>query len=538
MRNDEVLANVSLNSQSIDTISEIVAQKSAELGADPKSVLRVRLSAEDVMRVWAEQLGENTPSKLIAEKHLFKTYLAIYADGKSIDPTQYKDELLLSVSNNPNMVSVLGLIGEYRYTKGSNKLVLYSPKKKSSSLRPILFAIVAALILGSLSHLLIPEISKTINQFLLQPLLSTILKLVKLIASPLVFLSIVCGITGMGDLSSFGKIGKQLIKRIVLITFSIATVCCLILSLVFPFFLTTEADLGDSISSLIAMILDIIPGDLVSPLQTGNIMQIIFIAICFGIGLLVLSEESAVSINILNQLNSIIQLLMTGITKILPALIFLCITNIIIESDAQTIIHVSLPLVTCIVLDVCLPIFFSCYASFKAKIPFKKLIKTQLPCYLTALSTASSAAAFHSNIECCEKLGIDPKIVKFAIPFGQVLYMPGSLIDILTVTMFALNYYHIDMSYIEIISMILILSIIAIASSPTPGTTITGATIMFTSLMLPMEAIALVTTVLLLADYFSTACNVICLQNELLIEAANTGKVNLDSLKHLSSESY
>ena len=526
MRNNEVLAEVKLDSQSIDKVSEIVVQKSSEMGANSISTLRARLSVEEVMRVWAEQLGEDTACKLVSEKHLLKTYLVIYADGKSIDPTQYKDELLLSVSNNPSMVNFLGLVGEYRYTKGSNKLVLYSPKKESSSLRPILYVIIAALILGSLSHLLIPEIAKTVNRFLLQPLLSAILKLVKIIASPLVFLSIVCGITGMGDLSSFGKIGKQLIKRIILITFSVATVCCLILSLVFPFFLTTEADLGDSVSSLIAMILDIIPGDLVSPFQTGNIMQIIFIAICFGIGLLALSEESAVSINILNQLNSIIQLLMTGITKILPALIFLCIINIIVESDAQTILRVSLPLIACIALNICLPIFFACYASFKTKISFKKLIKTQLPCYLTALSTASSAAAFHSNIECCEKLGIDDKIVKFALPFGQVLLMPGSLIDILTVTMFALNYYCIDMSYVEIISMVVILSIIAIASSPTPGTTVTGTTIMFTSLMLPVDAIALVTTVLLLADYFSTACNVICLQDELLVEAANTGKFN------------
>lgn len=58
-------------------------------------------------------------------------------------------------------------------------------------------------------------------------------------------------------------------------------------------------------------------------------------------------------------------------------------------------------------------------------------MKKVAPTFLIGLSTASSAAAYSTNVECCEKqLGIDRQIINFGIPLGQVVFMPGAAVNL------------------------------------------------------------------------------------------------------------
>lgn len=519
LSNVEVIIEARLDAQSIDKISEALVQKMLENGVASREVTKSRLCVEDVMRVWAEQLGEDTECRLVSEKHFFRSYLAIHVDGKSIDPTQYEDSLFLSVSNNPNMVNALGLNAEYRYSGGVNKLMIHSKAKQTNAMKLVICSLLLALIIGGGLRFFLPDIANQLVEILLEPLLNTLMKIIRLISVPLVFLSIVCGINGMEDFAAFGKIGKRLIKRIVGMTLVFAVICWSVLSFWYPMSFKASASSGNSLQSLVNLVLDVIPSDLISPIQTGNALQIIFIAICLGVGLLFVSEDKTISVSLLNQLNSVVQLLMTGISRILPALIFLCAVNLMITSNVQALAEIMIPLAAIVGISILFVLAYGLYASLVSGIPYFTLLRYQLPSYLLALSTASSAAVFNTNIECCcDKLEVDNSIAKFAIPFGQVLFMPGAVADNTVITVFMAYKFGVEMTPAWVVSLILMVTIVAIAAPPIPGGALSGITIIFTQLALPVAAIPLATTILLFSDYFCTACNIACLQQELLIE--------------------
>ena len=136
------------------------------------------------------------------------------------------------------------------------------------------------------------------------------------------------------------------------------------------------------------------------------------------------------------------------------------------------------------------------------------IVRFLLPTFLIALSTASSSAAFGTNIECCErKLGIDRKLVNFGVPMGQVVYMPIGAVMFLIASLCIGESYGVEISMAWVLTAIFVSGILAAATPPIPGGAMSCYTILFTQLGIPAAGIALAISVDLIMDYFITACN-------------------------------
>ena len=137
------------------------------------------------------------------------------------------------------------------------------------------------------------------------------------------------------------------------------------------------------------------------------------------------------------------------------------------------------------------------------------LFKKIGPTFLIALTTASSAAAFSVNTQdSVSKLGIDKKLVEFATPLGQVLFMPG------VVTMF----FGMEIGFAESCGMTITTSwliialitniLLAFAVPPVSGGMIMGFTIAFAQLGIPVEVLGIALTVDAILDFPCTACDI------------------------------
>ena len=520
----DVICSGTLSAASIDEMSAAIVRTLEELDVDPKETARIRLSAESVMGIWAEELGEAVLCRLIKKQRFGKPVVLLQADGKSVDPTRYEDELLLSVSGNANIAEALGMPAEYRYISGRNVLKLRLPEKKMSPIRHVLIALAAALVVGLGLRWLAPDAAAQIAEKLITPLMNTITKALSLIAGPLVFLAIISGITGVGDSASFGKIGKTLTVRILVMTFVVAVFVWLCICWMFPVTLSGGTEGEAAFSRILEMILDTVPGDMVTPFQTGNAMQIIFIAGCIGLGSIMLGDTVLDAVNVANQINAIVQMLMAGISKLLPTYIFLSISNLIITSDPAELSQILLPVLLSTALSLVVALLHSIYTSVKVGLPLCELLKCQLQTFLVAFSTASSAATFGTNVECCEnRLHIDTKLVRFGVPFGQVLFKPGFVTTFVILTPYMAKQYNVPITPVWIVTMLIVASILAIAAPAIPGGMLTCALVLFTQLNIPEACLALSATVLTFSDYACTACSLVCLQQSLLICAKKLG---------------
>ena len=225
-------------------------------------------------------------------------------------------------------------------------------------------------------------------------------------------------------------------------------------------------------------------------------------------------------IKIVNQINAVVQLLMDTIGKLIPIFVFVCVMNLFMSGGISNVSGLFKQIVLCVSVTLIILLLYIGYISWKCQVRPGMLLKKLLPTFLISLSTASSSAAFGTNIECCEKkLGINGKMVNFGVPMGQVVFMPVGAVMFLIASLCIGESYGVEITPIWVVTSIFVSGILAAATPPIPGGAMSCYTILFTQLGIPAAGIALAISVDLLMDYFVTACNITCLQTELVVDA-------------------
>jgi Na+/H+-dicarboxylate symporter len=205
------------------------------------------------------------------------------------------------------------------------------------------------------------------------------------------------------------------------------------------------------------------------------------------------------------------KVLHTSIVPLLP--LYICGTFVNMTVSGQTFVILGIlwkVFLTVIILHfICILVQFSIAAAITRKNPFV-LIKNQIPGYLSAIGTQSSAATIPVNLKCAEADGVSPEIRNFVIPLCANIHMAGSMITITCCVTATLLMYNMPVSLGIIVPFIMTLGIAMVSSPGAPG-----GSIMTALPFLPLVGIASdsATASLLIAlyitqDSFGTACNV------------------------------
>ena len=517
----------SLSEQTIDAVSEICVQTLSEAGADKKDIIRIRLSLEETLGIWLESL-RGAPVHVECGQKFGRAFLEISVDGPGMDVWEDNEAFLLS----NHMLSQAGLSFTYDYKNGKNCLICNPRKKKSSvgQMALLLCAVFLAVVLGAAVRLS-PKI-QTAALSVTQPLFDMILGALRAVSSPLVFLAVCCGIVSIGDLTVVGKIGKKLILRMVAGTFILGAVMALAGCLLFPVAAKTGSEISGNFSEIYRMVLEIVPSDIVSPFLNGNALQLVFLGICVGAALLILGERISAAQNIMMQTNDAVQFLMGALGKIIPLFVFLSLFNLMLSDFGRGFSSLLKVFVIAIPGGFLLVLFYVLVGAARLKVNPILLMKKMLPACLIALTTASSAAALATNLETCVKeLGIPKKVADFAIPLGQVLYMPGFVVGVFSLVLCMAEYYNVPITPRFLIMSVLTIGILAMAAPPIPGGALSVFTVLFAQLGIPDGAIALAVAVCAVLDFFMTSASIACLQVQVTLAAHNVGMLDENKLK-------
>ena len=159
-------------------------------------------------------------------------------------------------------------------------------------------------------------------------------------------------------------------------------------------------------------------------------------------------------------------------------------------------------------------------------------MKKALPTFLICLTTASSVAAFATNVEACEnRFGIDKKLVNFGVPLGQVLVMPGHVIMYLGIALSIAKSYDMAANPAWLLIAFVASFILAMATPPVMGGALVALNILFVQLGIPSEAIGVAASMNILLDFLATAVNVFCVQNILIELGGQLGMIDEDVLR-------
>lgn len=387
--------------------------------------------------------------------------------------------------------------------------------------------IMAAVLLAGLCRLLLmlfPDGAATfLSDQIISPVFNKMTAIISEIATPLVFLSVITGIVGLGSSVAIGKIGKQLLKNM-FFTYIVAAVaftgCALLLYSVGS---AETVSGGGVVGQLVTLVLDMIPSNLFQCFASGNDLQVIVLAIFIGLVLLTVGNMSDRLSSGLNFLSDVVNKMMEIACKMLPVIVFAGVLQIFLTDMTgmgRLYKYVIAYLGSVIVIAISLYI----RVAVNVKVSPFKIFRAQVETLMINLTTSSQVAAMPANSRCCtEEFGLDEKLIDFSLPIGIVVYMPNGAAFIGLLAWVASDISGIPLDLVSIIKVAILAVIIAIAAPPIPGSAFAVMPILFSACGLDMQYYSIAIILGSTIGYFLPALNGYSMQLELLITGKQLG---------------
>ncbi|NIE97697.1 dicarboxylate/amino acid:cation symporter [Acinetobacter sp. C26M] len=323
----------------------------------------------------------------------------------------------------------------------------------------VIFAIVAGILLGHF----FPELGES-----LKPLGEAFIKLVKMIIAPVIFLTVVTGIAGMKNLGSVGRVtGKAMIY---FLTFStLALIVGLIVGNVIepghglnidPSTLhSTKVDeyaAKAHESTITGFLMNIIPDTLVSPFVSGQILQVLFVAVLFGLALAKSGDLGRPVTDFLQQLTTPVFTLVGMLMKFAPIGAFGAMAFTIgaygISSIGNLMLLIATFYITALLFVIIILGAVARYNGFSI-IDLIRYIKDEL---WLVLGTSSSEAALPSLMAKMEKAGCEKSVVGLVIPTGYSFNLDGTNIYMTLAALFIAQACNIELTLTQQITILLV----------------------------------------------------------------------------------
>jgi Na+/H+-dicarboxylate symporter len=368
----------------------------------------------------------------------------------------------------------------------------------------ILLGLIAGIIAGSIA----PDYAKMVK-----PIADVFLTLIRMTVVPVVFVSLVCGITALRNLSKMGSIAAKTLA-IYFITMMIAAALSMFLAHLFHIGEGLNLQVGETIQSvevptLTQTLLNIFPDNPFKALAAGEVLPIIVFAIFFGIAINLSGDDGKPVAYLFQSLNHVVFRLILMVLTFAPYGVFLLIAYVTADNGLTTLQHLA-SLVGTIYLA-CIVIVLGLY-SILLKIfglnPWHFLRK-MLPVQLFAFSTTSSSASLPMSMDTAEThLGVSNSIASFILPLGITINMNGLATYLGAVSIFAANAYGIELSLGQMVMVVLTTSLAAIGAAGVPGTGLIVMSMVLSSVGLPLDVIAAIAAVDRIIDMANTPTNI------------------------------
>lgn len=404
---------------------------------------------------------------------------------------------------------------------------------------PLYLKIIIALFLGVFAGL--AAINFNQNIFIINyisPFGEIFMRLLKLIAVPLIIASLIKGISDLTDVSQLSKMGIKtlafyLISTVIAISIGLAAVNIIKPGDEFPS--TVNQDLSTKFESNVTekqniakteqeksplnFLVEMVPDNIIkSSSNNRNMLQVIFFAILFGIAIILLPKNQTKTVkSFFNDLNNIILKIIDMIMKFAPVGVFALMADVIVKVAGDnpsntTDLFISLGYYT---LTVILGLFTMIFIVYPILIKifggkkFKDFYKGIFPAQILAFSTSSSAATLPLTMECCENnLKIPKSVTGFVLPIGATVNMDGTSLYQAVAAVFIAQVYGIDLSLSAQLTIILTATLASIGSAAVPGAGIIMLIIVLEAVGVPSAGIALIFAVDRPLDMLRTAVNV------------------------------
>ncbi len=403
--------------------------------------------------------------------------------------------------------------------------ITYLVKKKlwAQVLVALFLGLVLGVALGPEAGIVEPNTAEIITDWLSIPA-NLFLKIIQMIIIPLIFASIIRGLTSSGSLEQLQKLGVGVAVYFVATTAIALTIGILLVTTIAPGNFIDSSLIRESfgienaesvesaefsIQDIPQSIVGIIPSNPLASFMSGEMLSIIIFALIIGVSMISLPKQSSKPIlDLLESIQKITMKVVSWAMRLAPLAAFGLIAGITSKVGLSALAVIGAYMLTVVVGLFAMILVYVIIIKFFTRKPLSAFSMMR-DAQLLAFSTSSSAAVMPLSIKTAEdKMKIKPKISQFIIPLGATINMDGTALYQIIAVFFLAQLFSIDLGF----TTILLISLTALAASiGAPSAPGTGIVILSTILIaagIPPVAVVLLLGVDRILDMTRTMVNV------------------------------
>ncbi|HJF65764.1 MAG TPA: dicarboxylate/amino acid:cation symporter [Slackia equolifaciens] len=408
---------------------------------------------------------------------------------------------------------------------GSTDTKAKKPRKKLGLTSAIFIALGLGIVCGVIFHYFIPEGFVRDDVFvngIFYVVGQGFIRLMQMLVVPLVFCSIVCGAAAIGDTKTLGTVGVKTLVFYIFTTAVAVAVALTVGNLINPGVGVdmssivagdvSALDSGGSSTdvSIVDTLLGIIPSNPLGALAEGDMLAVIFFALFVGIIIAIMGRKAETVHSFFEQFNDIMMNMTTAVMYVAPFGVFCLLSRTFAGVGFEAFIPMLKYMAGVLIALAlhCLVVYMILLSVFARVNPIM-FLKKFVGVMVFAFSTSSSNATIPLNIETIvNKIGVDRRIASFTIPLGATINMDGTAIMQGVAVVFTAQLFGVELGPIEYATVIATATLASIGTAGVPSVGLITLSMVFNSVGLPLEGIALIMGIDRILDMTRTAVNI------------------------------
>ena len=362
----------------------------------------------------------------------------------------------------------------------------------------------------------------------LRPVGAVFMRLITMVIVPLVFTSLLVGVAGLGDVRKLGRLGVRTLLLFLLTTAIAVTIGLALTRLVDPGGFVDEAsrialqaqfesEAGSQLAkaaeapSMIDNVVGIVPTNPVESLVTGDMLQVIFFAVMFGVALTLLpAKQARPVVTFMDRVQDAMVVIIHIVMKVAPFGVAALIAEVVGTSGWSVLRGlVVYGLVVIVGLFIHAAIVYVPIVRFMGGLSVAGFLRAVRPAMLIAFSTSSSSATLPVSMECAEQnLGVSRPVTSFVLPLGATVNMNGTALYQGVAALFIAQVFEMDLTLVDQVVIVLTATMAAVGAAGVPGAGMITLAMVLTATGIPTAGVALILGVDRLIDMFRTTINI------------------------------
>ena len=365
----------------------------------------------------------------------------------------------------------------------------------------------------------------------IKPFGTIFINALKLIAMPLILGSLIKGVSDLKDISKLSLMGGRTIGIYIVTTVLAVSIGLLMVNTFRPGTSIAEETREELVAAYsndaaekqdvakkqkeagpLQALVDLVPDNIFkATAENGNMLQVIFFALFFGIGLILIPPEKAKPVkDFFDAFNEVILKLIDLIMMAAPYGVFALLAALVVESPNLDLFRALGMYAITLLIGLALMIgVYSLLLRLYVKIKPSKFLQGIAPAQLLAFSTSSSAATLPVTMERVEEhLGVDEEVASFVLPIGATINMDGTSLYQAVAAVFIAQAFGMDLSLGAQLGIILTATLASIGAAAVPGAGMVMLVIVLGQAGIPEAGLALIFAIDRPLDMCRTVVNV------------------------------